>query len=247
MDWHVDGQRRLSILLQGELFESNHEHGEHAGVGSVGLKAARFVHKSQFGSDQGTTIISALLPDPILGALGHGRRLHSWCWHHSGFASLAALRLAAALRLSDADSAAGSICQLLPAFSKGASRQTPSAPRWMQRVRQTLHRTTPPAVESIARTVGMHPVALSRRFRHFFGCSMTCYRQRVRVASVAQALLEGDESLTSIAFEHGFSDTSHLNRVFRRELGVPPGLFRKQLRQPKSESESFKMEWTLRI
>jgi AraC-like DNA-binding protein len=62
---------------------------------------------------------------------------------------------------------------------------------------------------------------------------------------VARALLETDRTLVEIAQDHDFADLSHLTRVFRRELGVPPGAFRRALREPEPGLESFNTEWSL--
>ncbi|HMB69780.1 MAG TPA: hypothetical protein VKU85_10730 [bacterium] len=48
-----------------------------------------------------------------------------------------------------------------------------------------------------------------------------------------------------IAQDHGFADLSHLTRVFRRELGVPPGTFREILGDPEPGLDSFNTEWKL--
>jgi AraC-like DNA-binding protein len=45
----------------------------------------------------------------------------------------------------------------------------------------------------------------------------------------ARALLSEGMALSEAAAACGFADQSHLNRVFKRLMGVPPGRYRAQL------------------
>jgi AraC-like DNA-binding protein len=46
----------------------------------------------------------------------------------------------------------------------------------------------------------------------------------------ARTLLGEGVALSDAAAACGFADQSHLNRVFKRWMGVPPGRYRAQLR-----------------
>ncbi|MER5672812.1 helix-turn-helix domain-containing protein [Pseudonocardia alni] len=50
--------------------------------------------------------------------------------------------------------------------------------------------------------------------------------RRMRIDACAQEVAAGDDTLTAIAASWGFSDLSHLNRVFRSELGCRPSEYR---------------------
>ena len=52
------------------------------------------------------------------------------------------------------------------------------------------------------------------------------YQVQLRV-NRARALLESGESAAQAALDSGFADQSHLNRHFRRILGLTPGAYRK--------------------
>ncbi len=81
-------------------------------------------------------------------------------------------------------------------------------------------------VASVAREIGMHPVAMARRFRREMGCSPREWRRRERVRRAADGLATTSRPLVSIACEAGFSDQAHLSREFRRESGLTPRAFR---------------------
>ena len=86
--------------------------------------------------------------------------------------------------------------------------------------------TSDVSVSALANDVGMHPVALARAFRREVGCSLTAFRRRARIRHAAELLSSTRMALADVALESGFSDQSHLCRVFRSELGVTPSSFR---------------------
>jgi AraC-like DNA-binding protein len=83
------------------------------------------------------------------------------------------------------------------------------------------------SVASIARTVAIHPVHLSRQFKQAFGQTIGEYVRRLRVEHVCRRLAT-EEDLPTLALEAGFSDQSHLTRIFKRVIGTTPARFRAQ-------------------
>jgi AraC family transcriptional regulator len=75
----------------------------------------------------------------------------------------------------------------------------------------------------LASSVGVHPTHLCRAFRRFRGHTISDAVLAARVQYVARRIAESDESLAEIATEAGFSDQSHMTRVFKRVTGSPPG------------------------
>ena len=85
--------------------------------------------------------------------------------------------------------------------------------------------STNDSVETIARELAMHPIALARAFRRAHGCSITDVRRRSRVRRAA-SLIGSNMPLAAVALESGFSDQSHFCRHFKLELGLTPATFR---------------------
>lgn len=83
------------------------------------------------------------------------------------------------------------------------------------------------SVASIARTVAIHPVHLSRQFKQAFGQTIGEYVRRLRVEHVCRRLAT-EEDLATLALEAGFSDQSHLTRIFKRVIGTTPARYRAQ-------------------
>lgn len=83
------------------------------------------------------------------------------------------------------------------------------------------------SLESVADAVGTSLYHLCRVFRDNTGLTMHAYRTRQRLWYVVDQLVTGDASnLSKLAVDQGFSSHSHLNRVFRKQMGLPPSSLR---------------------
>jgi AraC family transcriptional regulator len=126
----------------------------------------------------------------------------------------------------------GLLLQLLMARTEQAVPSAGPAPQWLRRVRELLHENNNGrlTLQELARCAGRHPVQVCRQFHSRFGCTISSYLRRVRVAR-AQSLLNRQElSIAEIALRCGFSDQSHFTTAFRRLTGIPPRQYRKQKR-----------------
>lgn len=82
---------------------------------------------------------------------------------------------------------------------------------------------------SIAATVHVSPFHLSRVFRSTTGASLSSYHRRLRLRTALQRILDGEDDLTRLAVELGFSHHSHFSSAFGSEFGIPPSANRDQL------------------
>jgi AraC family transcriptional regulator len=101
-------------------------------------------------------------------------------------------------------------------------------PRWLRQVRDLLHegfrqRLT---LDGIAESVGVHPAHLARVFRQQQGCTVGDYVRRLRIEYACHCLRTSDTALATVALAAGFSDQSHFSRVFKRQTGLSPAVFR---------------------
>ena len=81
-------------------------------------------------------------------------------------------------------------------------------------------------VQDLAAQIDIHPVYLARVFRRYHHCSVKDFIRKLRINKVLDGLASGQKPLVDLAISNGFSDQSHLNRVFKSELGCSPGQFR---------------------
>jgi AraC family transcriptional regulator len=120
------------------------------------------------------------------------------------------------------------VCALVAQHQIEESRE----PSWLARIDDVVRDrfVEPTDIAAIAAAAGVHPAHLCRVFRRFRGRTVTDAVLRARVQHVARRLAESDEPLSSIASEAGFSDQSHMTRVFKRLTGYPPGEHRRRVR-----------------
>lgn len=83
-----------------------------------------------------------------------------------------------------------------------------------------------PNLADIAGAAGLSPFHLLRVFAEATGQTPHAFLTQLRVDR-AKALLPTALPLARIAAECGFSDQSHMTRLFRRQFGITPGNFRK--------------------
>lgn len=90
------------------------------------------------------------------------------------------------------------------------------------------------SLEELAEVHDISPSYLSHRFKYVTGFSITDYIQMTRVRNVQALLINTDLSITEIPDLCGFNSFSQFNRVFRKYIGAPPSLYRKQNRSQHS-------------
>jgi len=83
-------------------------------------------------------------------------------------------------------------------------------------------------VEDLAEMCNMSYSYFAKNFKQYYGRSCKEYIEFIRVSKAADLLLFTDFDLSYISQETGFSDSSHLIKIFRKWKGVTPKQFKKQ-------------------
>jgi AraC family transcriptional regulator len=83
------------------------------------------------------------------------------------------------------------------------------------------------ALEELANTVALSKSHFSRAFKQRLGTTPMAYVAARRVERAKVMMTCTREGLTGIALACGFADQSHMNRYFRRVVGMSPGLWRR--------------------
>ena len=79
----------------------------------------------------------------------------------------------------------------------------------------------------LAEVVHLSPTHLARLFRQATGCTLTERWVQFRMASAKQMLLESTLPISEISLQVGYSSFSHFARLFRQQVGVSPGDYRR--------------------
>jgi len=124
----------------------------------------------------------------------------------------------------------GLVLQLLALVQRRtvANTELAAGPGWLRTVHDFLHDNYRRSVtlSEVAAVAGFHSDHVSRVFAATFDVTVGEYVRRLRVDAAAVRLATSAESISAIAYQTGFSDQSHLTRVFKRLMGVTPGRYR---------------------
>lgn len=85
------------------------------------------------------------------------------------------------------------------------------------------------SLEELSETIGVSKSYLSRIFKVDTGISLWDYLNRYRIQKAKELLLTTNESITAIAGDVGYEDTSYFSRVFHEIAGCSPRAYRQQL------------------
>jgi AraC family transcriptional regulator len=98
------------------------------------------------------------------------------------------------------------------------------------RAREVLHERFREqlSLTELASEVGIHPAHFARGFRRYYRCSPGDYLRRLRVEEARRLLESTSEPCAMIAATCGFSDQSHLTRLFLRQVGTTPAAYRRR-------------------
>jgi AraC-like DNA-binding protein len=136
--------------------------------------------------------------------------------------------------LRDPDDAAAATSRLVSLLSlpslQPADAHGGLAPWQKRKIDRFLkeHIAEPLRIERLAGQLSLSASYFHHAFKETFGVSPHVYITRLRLALVRTMMLATAEPLSQIAFACGFADQSHLCKIFRRELGEPPSIWRRR-------------------
>jgi AraC family transcriptional regulator len=109
-------------------------------------------------------------------------------------------------------------------------------PRAVHRAIDFIHANLASGInlQDMARAAGLSVFHFSRTFTKTTGLGPHRYLTQARIDKVKELLLKSDYSLAAIADEAGFSDQSHMSKVFRRFIGTSPRHFRSTCRSERA-------------
>ena len=105
------------------------------------------------------------------------------------------------------------------------SRQTAAVARGLEFIASSYRRAI--SVDDVARAAAYSMFHFSRIFRQETGFSIHRYVLVMRLREAAKRVLEGEDNLSALAYELGFSSHSHFTSAFTREYALAPSLLRR--------------------
>lgn len=92
-----------------------------------------------------------------------------------------------------------------------------------------LNITSPITTEELAKHVNLSPTYFHNIFKEYMGITPLEYITTLRLNFAKKHLLETNESIADIAYMHGFSSLSYFSYIFKKNTGVSPVQFRKNV------------------
>lgn len=74
----------------------------------------------------------------------------------------------------------------------------------------------------------MSPVQLSRRYKATYGVTPSDYLLSLRMEKAKALLIETDQTIHQVAISCGYDNGFYFSRVFTRDVGIAPSIYRKQ-------------------
>jgi AraC family transcriptional regulator len=231
---HAHGFANITLLLDGALRERSPAHDLTARTGTLFFRALAEPHANQYGPNGCRSLIldvPAALGEPPSAAAALYKSFHV---ERGGAASRLAGRIARELEQPDDCSALaieGFLLELLATALRnrnGMRDRREHGPRYVERAIDYMqaHRTSAVTLATLAAVAGVSPNRLVRAFRNHVGVTPATCQRRMRAEWAAEELTRTDKAIAQIAVEAGFTDQSHLTRVFLRVFGVTPGVYR---------------------
>ena len=95
------------------------------------------------------------------------------------------------------------------------------------------------SLDTIASVAHLTPPAFCRYFKKHTLKTFVTFLNEVRISEASKRMIGGDyDSISSIAYQTGFSNTVTFNRVFKQVTGTSPKTYIKQFRQQASDEIS---------
>lgn len=116
---------------------------------------------------------------------------------------------------------------LLDALECETERDTSPHGALIEKVYRYLHGDAEMTVAEIARACAVSESGLRRIFKEQTGSSLLAERRAFRIKEARRLLEDTDFSLAEIAEKLHFFDAAYFSKVFRGEVGVPPGEYAK--------------------
>jgi len=128
----------------------------------------------------------------------------------------------------------GLVLELIAAIARGADprkRIASQPPEWLSQAHELVksYCARSLTIPEIARTVGVHPVTLTREFRQHYRCTIGEVVRSERIALACRGIVAGAK-LADVAVSSGFYDQSHFAKTFKRVTGLTPGQYRANFR-----------------
>jgi hypothetical protein len=120
---------------------------------------------------------------------------------------------------------------------------TKKAPEWTKELKEMiqdqLDTNMAMSLHQVSEQLEINPAYLSREFSKYFeNLSFGEYIRKMRIEKAMHLMDTTAYSLTEIAYLTGFSDQSHFTRIFKKQTGQIPSVYKKNNQKSKKDTNS---------
>ena len=121
-----------------------------------------------------------------------------------------------------------------------SDKKSSKRPHWVGELRDLIQDNIDSdlslSLKQVSESLDVNPSYLSREFsRYFDDLNFGEYIRKLRIERAVNLIETTNYSLAEIAYLTGFSDQSHFTRIFRKLMKIPPGTYRKNLKERPKE------------
>lgn len=117
------------------------------------------------------------------------------------------------------------------------------APEWAKELKEMIQDQMDTnmslSLQQASEELEINPAYLSREFSKYFeNLTFGDYIRKMRIEKAIHFMQTTNYSLTEIAYLTGFSDQSHFNRIFKKQMGENPSSYKKAMQKSKKDTNS---------
>jgi hypothetical protein len=117
------------------------------------------------------------------------------------------------------------------------------APEWAKELKEMIQDQMDTnmslSLQRASEELEISPAYLSREFSKYFeNLTFGDYIRKMRIEKAIHFMQTTNYSLTEIAYLTGFSDQSHFNRIFKKQMGENPSSYKKAMQKSKKDTNS---------
>jgi len=132
---------------------------------------------------------------------------------------------------------------LLEVFNKYIKQNSSKkAPDWAKELKEMiqdqLDTNMTLSLQQVSEELEINPAYLSREFSKYFdNLSFGDYIRKLRIDKAKSLMDTTDYSLTEVAYLTGFSDQSHFTRIFKKQTGENPSVYKRKSGKGKKDTK----------
>ena len=218
-DWHYHENIHLSSILAGGNSESRKSSDIEVVPGKVMTYQAGEIHRNRH------TVFPSKNLNIELSSNFFNDELKFSNLQLSPRANLSLLKVYHELLINDSYSHQSAQQIILSIFLKDESA---NKPEWINTLKTILNDRWQEFVslDELSKELGLHPVSISKYFAKHAKCTLADYMRIIKVKRAVHMIFNSASPLTEIAHSCGFSDQSHMNRLFKYYIGFVPKALR---------------------